>query len=87
MDVGKLGLQETVNQASGALQKNQNGADIPNKDKFIQNTGACRAFSGQTDIDGSQGAWSTVAFISWLENNGGFCELPLCRLNDIFSRF
>ncbi|ECC7048870.1 phage tail protein, partial [Salmonella enterica subsp. enterica] len=24
-----LGLQETVNQASGALQKNQNGADIP----------------------------------------------------------
>ncbi|MDM4843256.1 tail fiber protein [Escherichia coli] len=67
-----LGLQETVNQASGALQKNQNGADIPNKDKFIQNTGACRAFSGQTDIDGSQGAWSTVAFISWLENNGAF---------------
>ncbi|MGU6095791.1 phage tail protein, partial [Escherichia coli] len=24
-----LGLQETVNQASGALQKKQNGADIP----------------------------------------------------------
>ncbi|MEC3730978.1 tail fiber protein [Escherichia coli] len=67
-----LGLQETVNQASGALQKNKNGADIPNKDKFIQNTGACRAFSGQTDIDGSQGEWSTVAFISWLENNGAF---------------
>ncbi|MDN2038163.1 phage tail protein, partial [Escherichia coli] len=29
-----LGLQETVNQASGALQKNQNGADIPGKDTF-----------------------------------------------------
>ncbi|EFF2141776.1 phage tail protein, partial [Escherichia coli] len=29
-----LGLQETVNQASGALQKNQNGADIPDKKLF-----------------------------------------------------
>ncbi|MDY4827855.1 MAG: tail fiber protein, partial [Escherichia coli] len=67
-----LNLEQTVELAAGALQKNQNGADIPNKDKFIQNTGACRAFSGQTDIDGSQGAWSTVAFISWLENNGAF---------------
>ncbi|MCQ1824562.1 phage tail protein, partial [Escherichia coli] len=41
-----LGLQETVNQASGALQKNQNGADIPNKDKFTQTIGACRSFYG-----------------------------------------
>ncbi|EPQ7659892.1 phage tail protein [Escherichia coli] len=32
-----LGLQETVNQASGALQKNQNGADIPDKDRFLSN--------------------------------------------------
>ncbi|MDY9385626.1 phage tail protein, partial [Escherichia coli] len=36
-----LGLQETVNQASGALQKNQNGADIPGKDTFTKNIGAC----------------------------------------------
>ncbi|HAJ5476764.1 TPA: phage tail protein, partial [Escherichia coli] len=35
-----LGLQETVNQASGALQKNQNGADIPGKDTFTKNIGA-----------------------------------------------
>ncbi|WP_338318499.1 tail fiber protein, partial [Escherichia coli] len=67
-----LNLEQTVELAAGALQKNKNGADIPNKDKFIQNTGGCRAFSGQTDIDGSQGEWSTVAFISWLENNGAF---------------
>ncbi|MEH3999061.1 tail fiber protein, partial [Escherichia coli] len=39
-----LNLEQTVELAAGALQKNQNGADIPNKDKFIQNTGACRAF-------------------------------------------
>ena len=32
-----LGLQETVNQASGALQKKQNGADIPDKDRFLSN--------------------------------------------------
>ncbi|WP_096980342.1 tail fiber protein [Escherichia coli] len=32
-----LGLQETVNQASGALQKNQNGADIPDKGRFLSN--------------------------------------------------
>ncbi|PSY30051.1 phage tail protein, partial [Escherichia albertii] len=41
--IQNLGLQETVNQAAGALQKNQNGADIPNKDKFTQTIGACRA--------------------------------------------
>ncbi|WP_198582458.1 tail fiber protein, partial [Escherichia coli] len=35
-----LGLQETVNQASGALQKNQNGADIPDKRLFLRNIGA-----------------------------------------------
>ncbi|STE53366.1 Uncharacterised protein [Edwardsiella hoshinae] len=34
-----LGLRETINQAAGALQKAQNGADIPNKSKFIDNTG------------------------------------------------
>lgn len=34
-----LGLRGTVDQAAGALQKAQNGADIPNKSKFIDNTG------------------------------------------------
>ncbi|WP_125317438.1 phage tail protein [Escherichia albertii] len=32
-----LGLQETVNQASGALQKNKNGDDIPDKERFLSN--------------------------------------------------
>lgn len=32
-----LGLQKTVNLASGALQKKQNGADIPDKDRFLSN--------------------------------------------------
>ncbi|MFP2589902.1 phage tail protein, partial [Escherichia coli] len=32
-----LGLGESVNLASGALQKNQNGADIPDKGRFLSN--------------------------------------------------
>lgn len=34
-----LGLGETINLAAGALQKSQNGADIPDKRKFIENIG------------------------------------------------
>ncbi|PDN97026.1 phage tail protein [Escherichia coli] len=67
-----LGLQETVNQASGALQKNQNGADIPGKDTFTKNIGACRAYSAWVDIGGDSQVWTTVQFISWLESQGAF---------------
>ncbi len=67
-----LGLQETVNQASGALQKNQNGADIPGKDTFTKNIGACRAYSAWLNIGGDSQAWTTAQFISWLESQGAF---------------
>ncbi|EFB9303199.1 phage tail protein [Escherichia coli] len=67
-----LGLQETVNQASGALQKNQNGADIPGKDTFTKNIGACRAYSAWVDIGGDSQVWTTAQFISWLESQGAF---------------
>ncbi|HAX9739822.1 TPA: phage tail protein [Escherichia coli] len=67
-----LGLQETVNQASGALQKNQNGADIPGKDTFTKNIGACRAYSVWVDIGGDSQVWTTAQFISWLESQGAF---------------
>ncbi|EHL7217932.1 hypothetical protein KEL98_003479 [Escherichia coli] len=65
-----LGLQETVNQASGALQKNQNGADIPNKDKFTQTIGACRSFHGS--ISTGAGNWTTAQFIEWLGSQWAF---------------
>ncbi len=65
-----LGLQETVNQAAGALQKNQNGADIPNKDKFTQTIGACRSFHGS--ISTGAGNWTTAQFIEWLESQWAF---------------
>ncbi|HGD9278862.1 TPA: phage tail protein, partial [Escherichia coli] len=67
-----LGLQETVNQASGALQKKQNGADIPGKDTFTKNIGACRAYSAWLNIGGDSQAWTTAQFISWLESQGAF---------------
>ncbi|WP_089579092.1 phage tail protein [Escherichia coli] len=67
-----LGLQETVNHASGALQKNQNGADIPGKDTFTKNIGACRAYSAWLDIGGDSQVWTTAQFISWLESQGAF---------------
>ncbi|VEC68825.1 side tail fiber protein from lambdoid prophage [Escherichia coli] len=67
-----LGLQETVNQASGALQKNQNGADIPGKDTFTKNIGACRAYSAWLNIGGDSQVWTTAQFISRLESQGAF---------------
>ncbi|MBW9946784.1 phage tail protein [Escherichia coli] len=67
-----LGLQETINKASGALQKNQNGADIPGKDTFTKNIGACRAYSAWVDIGGDSQVWTTAQFISWLESQGAF---------------
>ncbi|OAG99387.1 hypothetical protein AKO42_02795 [Salmonella enterica subsp. enterica serovar Nottingham] len=38
-----LGLGETAKQAAGALQKSQNGSDIPEKPLFVQNIGALPA--------------------------------------------
>lgn len=38
-----LGLGETAKQAAGALQKSQNGGDIPEKPLFVQNIGALPA--------------------------------------------
>ncbi|EOS8656678.1 tail fiber protein [Escherichia coli] len=65
-----LGLQETINQASGALQKNQNGADIPGKDTFTKNIGACRAF--HSSISTGAGNWTTAQLIEWLDSQEAF---------------
>ena len=67
-----LGLEGTVIQAAGALQKNQNGADIPNKDLFVKNVGAARAYSGGINIGGDSGVWTTAQFIAWLEGQRAF---------------
>ncbi|MCR3717555.1 tail fiber protein [Citrobacter freundii] len=66
-----LGLVETINKAAGSLQKDQNGADVPQPDWFVRNIGAARAFSGTVSIGGG-GNWTTADFIVWLESQGAF---------------
>ncbi|EPO2193218.1 tail fiber protein [Escherichia coli] len=59
--IAYLGLQETVNQASGALQKNQNGADIPDKKLFLRNIGT----TNSTTMSFSGGAgWFKLATVT-----------------------
>ncbi|MDI0581767.1 tail fiber protein [Escherichia coli] len=65
-----LNLEQTVKLAAGALQKNQNGADIPGKDTFTKNIGACRAFHGA--ISTGAGNWTTAQLIEWLDSQGAF---------------
>lgn len=67
-----LGLGETINLAAGALQKSQNGGDIPDKGLFAQNIGAALAFSGGIHIGGDSNPWTTAEFIAWLESQGVF---------------
>ncbi|ELV9585490.1 phage tail protein [Escherichia coli] len=65
-----LNLEQTVELAAGSLQKKQNGADIPNKDKFTQTIGACRSFHGA--ISTGAGNWTTAQLIEWLDSQGAF---------------
>ena len=59
--IKNLGLQETVNQAAGALQKNQNGADIPDKKLFLRNIGT----TNSTTISFNGGAgWFKLATVT-----------------------
>ncbi|SUG91005.1 Phage tail fiber [Salmonella enterica subsp. enterica] len=67
-----VGLRETINHAADALQKSQNGGDIPDKGLFAQNIGAALAFSGGFSIGGDSNPWTTAEFISWLESQGAF---------------
>ncbi|NJV16831.1 phage tail protein [Escherichia coli] len=67
-----LNLEQTVELAAGALQKNQNGADIPGKDTCTKHIGDCRAYSAWLNIGGDSQVWTTAQFISWLESQGAF---------------
>ncbi|EDL5079985.1 phage tail protein [Salmonella enterica subsp. enterica serovar Muenchen] len=67
-----LGLGETINLAAGAMQKDQNGGDIPDKDLFVRRIGAARAFDGAVTIGGDANPWTTEEFIVWLESQGAF---------------
>ncbi|EAN5484120.1 phage tail protein [Salmonella enterica] len=57
---------------TGAMQKSQNGADIPDKDLFVRQTGAARALSGSVTIGRDSNPWTTAEFIAWLDSLGAF---------------
>ncbi|EFA3988411.1 phage tail protein [Escherichia coli] len=63
-------VKSAYDNAEKRLQKDQNGADIPGKDTFTKNIGACRAYSGALSTDA--GNWTTAQFIEWLESRGAF---------------
>ncbi|MFS6802416.1 prophage tail fiber N-terminal domain-containing protein [Edwardsiella tarda] len=70
----------------GALDKNQNGADIPNKDSFLQAIRGARAIP-IINIDGTNGDWTTEQFTQWLESQGAF-NFPywVCKGGWTYSR-
>ncbi|EHD5550187.1 phage tail protein [Escherichia coli] len=63
-------VKSAYDNAEKRLQKDQNGADIPGKDTFTKNIGACRASSGALSTEA--GNWTTAQFIDWLESQGAF---------------
>ncbi|ECQ1694065.1 prophage tail fiber N-terminal domain-containing protein [Salmonella enterica subsp. enterica serovar Newport] len=67
-----VGLRETISRAADALQKSQNGGDIPDKDLFVRRIGAARAFDGAVTIGCDDNPWTTAEFIVWLESQGAF---------------
>ncbi|ELM5123879.1 tail fiber protein [Escherichia coli] len=63
-------VKSAYDNAEKHLQKDQNGADIPGKDTFTKNIGACRAYSGALSTEA--GNWTTAQFIEWLDSRGAF---------------
>ncbi|WP_275274080.1 tail fiber protein [Escherichia coli] len=63
-------VRSAYDNAEKRLQKDQNGADIPGKDTFTKNIGACRAYSGALSTEA--GNWTTAQFIEWLDSRGAF---------------
>ncbi|SQH95072.1 gp19 [Salmonella enterica subsp. salamae] len=54
-----LGLEETAKQAAGALQKSQNGGDIPDKTRFARTIGAVAS----TTISLGESGWFKIATV------------------------
>ncbi|EDT1600777.1 phage tail protein [Salmonella enterica subsp. houtenae] len=65
-------VKTAMDNANGRLEKNSNGGDIPDKDLFVRQIGAARAFDGAVTIGGDANPWTTAEFIVWLESQGAF---------------
>ncbi|EAV6214522.1 shikimate transporter [Salmonella enterica] len=54
-----IGLEETINRAAGALQKSQNGGDIPDKKQFVRNIGTVTS----TSVTFGESGWFKIATV------------------------
>ncbi|QIP56818.1 hypothetical protein [Hafnia alvei] len=54
------------------LEKDKNGSDVIDRDLFVKNVGAARAYSGSVHIGGNSEVWTTAQFISWLDGQKAF---------------
>ncbi|HDI4958894.1 TPA: phage tail protein [Salmonella enterica] len=54
-----VGLRETINRAADALQKSQNGADIPDKTRFARTIGAVTS----TSVTFGESGWFKIATV------------------------
>ncbi|EAN8327124.1 shikimate transporter [Salmonella enterica] len=54
-----VGLRETINRAAGAMQKDQNGADIPDKKQFARTIGAVTS----TSVTFGESGWFKIATV------------------------
>ncbi|EGC4155603.1 shikimate transporter [Salmonella enterica] len=54
-----VGLRETINRAAGAMQKDQNGADIPDKKQFARTIGAVTS----TSVTFGESGWLKIATV------------------------
>ncbi|ELM7338759.1 prophage tail fiber N-terminal domain-containing protein [Salmonella enterica] len=54
-----VGLRETINRAAGALQKDRNGADIPDKKQFARTIGAVTS----TSVTFGESGWFKIATV------------------------
>ncbi|EBN6095387.1 shikimate transporter [Salmonella enterica] len=54
-----VGLRETINRAAGDLQKDQNGADIPDKKQFARTIGAVTS----TSVTFGESGWFKIATV------------------------
>ncbi|ELG2860144.1 phage tail protein, partial [Salmonella enterica] len=54
-----VGLRETINRAAGAMQKDQNGGDIPDKKQFARTIGAVTS----TSVTFGESGWFKIATV------------------------
>ncbi|EHN2411050.1 prophage tail fiber N-terminal domain-containing protein [Salmonella enterica] len=54
-----VGLRETINRAAGAMQKDQNGGDIPDKTRFARTIGAVTS----TSVTFGESGWFKIATV------------------------